>query len=340
MSTNFSLKNNIAVISLNRPSSLNSLNLEMVNAIRAKLSEWKVDPEVKAVVLTSSSDAFCAGGDVKEVVQQALTGNTTYAKDFFSNEYKLNLEMRTFPKPTFSFGKKYIFGGGLGLFSAANFRILSGPVKISMPEIFIGFFPDVGAAYFLKKICPQISNFMMLSGASILAGDALKNNLATHRVNGVSFETFLSKIEACAANAPKAQLKQKLAETLDQLQSQSDMADMLTTTVPDFVYECDGFNEKLSTAVRESVRAKNLQPLQNLNPQVAKAFETSFNDGSKYAMLGITEHIKNCQGKSLEEVLNLDLELALELCKPGSDFIAGVSAKLIHKTKPIWRTDF
>src|ERR1700710_2219751 len=85
---------------LNRPESLNALDLSMIRALRAALESWRDDVAVRSVVIESSSArAFCAGGDIVAGRADVLAGNGAAADTFFEEEYALNLAIADYPKP-------------------------------------------------------------------------------------------------------------------------------------------------------------------------------------------------------------------------------------------------
>jgi enoyl-CoA hydratase/carnithine racemase len=70
--------------------------------------------------------------------------NNRYARDFFEREYRLDYQIHTYPKPVVCWGHGIVMGGGVGLMLEASHRVASDTLRLAMPEIFIGLFPDVG----------------------------------------------------------------------------------------------------------------------------------------------------------------------------------------------------
>lgn len=181
----FSLKNGLALITLNRPKALNSLSLSMIRAITAQLLAWRDDAAVHAVLIHSSSEkAFCAGGDIRffyEVGTQTPQGDSALLEDFFTEEYALNHLIHYYPKPYIALLNGIVMGGGMGVAQAGpdcRLRIVTDTTKMAMPEVNIGLFPDVGGSYFLAQTPGQIGNYLGLSGAVINAADAIYSGLA------------------------------------------------------------------------------------------------------------------------------------------------------------------
>ena len=84
------VRNRVGHLILNRVAAFNSINLEMVRTIQQQLDAWAADDNVVAIVLRANGDkAFCAGGDIRELYNNAKEGNTLN-DTFFSEEYALD----------------------------------------------------------------------------------------------------------------------------------------------------------------------------------------------------------------------------------------------------------
>ena len=176
----------LGIITLNRPQALNALNLEMVRAIQAALSAWASNPQVLAVVLTSSAGkALCAGGDIRFFHAAATQGDASI-EDFFTEEYALNHCIATYPKPYIALMQGVVMGGGMGISTQANpatgLRVVTDTSKLAMPEVNIGLFPDVGGTHFLShlKNDPQgaLGKYLALTAAPMNAASAIVAGLA------------------------------------------------------------------------------------------------------------------------------------------------------------------
>ncbi|MDX1344240.1 MAG: enoyl-CoA hydratase/isomerase family protein, partial [Reinekea sp.] len=160
----------LLIIQLDRPAALNALNLDMLKQLKTILVDAFADDQVNSIWLESSTEkAFCAGGDVKALVQDidqhALAiERSAIGKTYFSLEYGIDLLIEQSPKPIVAYAQGITFGGGWGLFAGANLRLAGPGARFSMPEIQIGFYPDVGAANFLQKTDWKIGTFVGLSG--------------------------------------------------------------------------------------------------------------------------------------------------------------------------------
>ncbi len=207
----------VGFITLNRPKALNALSLPMIRALSARLLAWQRDEQVKAVAFRGVSKnaaspsgssaigghptgglpmgglpfgsvpfgAFCAGGDIRFFHQAALSGNPEL-EDFFTEEYRLNYLIHSYPKPTLVFMDGIVMGGGMGLCGhgrptsgpGATLRLVTERTKMAMPETAIGLFPDVGGGHFLSRCPGHVGEWLALTGDTIGAVDALEFGLA------------------------------------------------------------------------------------------------------------------------------------------------------------------
>ncbi|MBU2877338.1 MULTISPECIES: enoyl-CoA hydratase/isomerase family protein [Aliiglaciecola] len=178
----------IGIATLNRPKSLNALDLEMVNLLLLQLQSWQHNNDIAIVVLDSRGDStFCAGGDVVSMYNAMKDSKTEQnnpamvpelLETFFSQEYRLDYLIHTYPKPILAWGNGIIMGGGLGLLAGASHRVVTEDALIAMPEAAIGLYPDVGGSWFLNKMPKGVGQFLGVTGAKINCHDAKFANLA------------------------------------------------------------------------------------------------------------------------------------------------------------------
>ena len=173
-------KNGWRIVRLNRPKSLHALDESIVTALLRVFEDFRDDKNVKAIWLDSTTPkAFCAGGDVRKLRQLVINQEVDTANKFFQQEYALDLLLHNYAKPVVVWGEGYVMGGGLGLFMAAPFRLVTPYSRLAMPEINIGLYPDVGASRFLADRGP-IGLFTGLTGSIMTAAGAYSIGWATH----------------------------------------------------------------------------------------------------------------------------------------------------------------
>ncbi|MFF1544380.1 enoyl-CoA hydratase/isomerase family protein [Streptomyces sp. NPDC058291] len=169
-------------ILLNRPRALNALTTGMVVAVDRVLADWERIPLSAVVLASTSAKAFCAGGDIRTIREHSLAGDAEASERFFASEYRLNARIAEYPVPLVSLIDGVCMGGGLGLSVHGAFRVVTERAVLAMPETAIGFFPDVGASWFLPRLPGAIGMYLGLTGHRIDAADALYTGLATHFV--------------------------------------------------------------------------------------------------------------------------------------------------------------
>ncbi len=175
-------------ILLNRPKALNALTTDMVVAIDRVLAGWEHTPLSAVVLASTSTKAFCAGGDIRTIREYSLAGDAEASERFFASEYRLNARIAEYPVPVVSLIDGVCMGGGLGLSVHGTFRVVTERAVLAMPETGIGFFPDVGASYFLPRLPGAIGMYLGLTGHRLDAADALYTGLATHFVHDDGLE--------------------------------------------------------------------------------------------------------------------------------------------------------
>lgn len=182
------IEGHACVIELHRARALNSLNLGMIHKIDAALDVFESDDEIAVVTVASSAPrAFCAGGDVRWVREEDLSGDFSAGDQFFEEEYALNLRMSEYPKPIVALLEGIVMGGGFGLSVHGSHRVVTPQTVGAMPEMAIGFVPDVGMSHVLTHLPvePEIGAFIGLTGWRLSPADMMYTGLATHHVEDV-----------------------------------------------------------------------------------------------------------------------------------------------------------
>jgi enoyl-CoA hydratase len=188
------------VISLNRPSALHALTLDMVHAMTAQLQAWVSDVAVDCVIIDHAEGrGFCAGGDIRFLQESALVGGEAGRK-FFHDEYQLNHLLFTYPKPVIAFMDGITMGGGVGISQPAKFRVATENTRFAMPETGIGLFPDVGGGWYLSRLPGRVGQYLALTGARIDGADCLAVGLATHYLTSAALRAVKAAIAANPEN--------------------------------------------------------------------------------------------------------------------------------------------
>ena len=172
----------IGHISLNRPKALHALTLDMCHAMSAALTEWEMDDAIEAIIIdhAEGSRGFCAGGDIAFLRNSALNDGGVSGRKFFHDEYQLNHQLFTYPKPVVAFMDGVTMGGGVGISQPAKFRVATENTRFAMPETGIGLFPDVGGGWHLSRLGGRLGQFLALTGARLKGEECLWAGIATH----------------------------------------------------------------------------------------------------------------------------------------------------------------
>jgi enoyl-CoA hydratase len=179
------------VVILNRPKALNALSLGMVRELAKALDAWEHDPQVaRVVVLSSSEKAFCAGGDIRTLHDLGRAGRHNEMLAFWAEEYVVNARIQSYAKPYISLIDGIVMGGGVGISLHGSHRVAGDRYLFAMPEVGIGFFPDVGATYALPRLPGAAGIYLALTGDRVGAADALALGLATHAVPSARMAEF------------------------------------------------------------------------------------------------------------------------------------------------------
>lgn len=194
-----SSKAGLRTIELNRPKKLNSLNSSMIRKILPRLMEWEKSDMANVVVMKGAGQkAFCAGGDVAALAEVNQTpGGWRESAKYFGLEYKLDHYISTYQKPYVAFLDGITMGGGVGLSIHAPFRIATERTVFAMPETTIGFFPDVGASFFLPRMNGFVGTYLALTSDRLHGANVFYSGIATHYIHSTSLldlETRLGEL--------------------------------------------------------------------------------------------------------------------------------------------------
>ena len=189
------VRNHIGHLTLNRPAGLNAITLDMVRSLSQHLHAWADDPTVYAVVLRGAGEkAFCAGGDIRSLYDSFNSGGTLH-EDFFVEEYALDLAIHHYRKPVLALMDGFVLGGGMGLVQGADLRVVTERSRLAMPEVAIGYFPDVGGSYFLPRIPGELGVYLGVTGVQVRAADALYCGLANWYLDSAKLADLDQKLD-------------------------------------------------------------------------------------------------------------------------------------------------
>lgn len=306
------------VITLNRPKALNALTHEMVDAITAALRAWAQDPAVAQVVVRQSGEkAFCAGGDIRQQHDLGRAGDFDRMMGFYRDEYRMNRLIKRYPKPYLALIDGIVMGGGVGISVHGTYRVGTDKLIFAMPEVGIGFFPDVGGTYFLPRLPGETGLYLALTGERLRIPDALWAGIVTHYVPGAElprlFEalTEAEDVEATLqrfAQEPGPAPLAERAAAIDRL-----FAGKTLETVLASIHAAAEAGDAFAKKVAQTIDARSPTALAVTFRQVREGAHLSF-----------------------EDCMRLEWRLAERMSR-GHDFYEGVRAVILDKdNKPRW----
>ena len=191
----FSRRGAAGLVTLNRPKALNAVTHGMVLALRAQLEAWAADEAVTRVIVTAAGErAFSAGGDIRHLYDLGIAGRRAEALQFWRDEYPLNVVIKNFRKPYVALIDGIVMGGGVGVSVHGSHRVAGDRFSFAMPEVGIGFFPDVGATWFLPRMPGELGAYCALTGERFGIADAVAAGIATHRVPSARFPALIEAL--------------------------------------------------------------------------------------------------------------------------------------------------
>lgn len=310
------------LITLNRPRALNAVTLVMVRELRRLLDEWRNDPAVTRVVVRGAGDrAFSAGGDLRQVYELGQGGRQEEALIYWREEYALNTIIKHYPKPYVSLLDGIVMGGGVGVSVHGSHRVAGDKFMFAMPEVNIGFFPDVGATWFLPRMPGELGTYCALTGERLRADDAVASGVATHRIASARSAELLDAL--CGNVSVDATLGAfAMPATRGSVTALSDVVGKLfaSDTVEDILANLD------KTVASGEAHA-------NWAAAAAKTIRSRSPTSLKIAL----EQVRRGRSLSFEECMRTEFRIVSRIVY-DQDFYEGVRAAIIDKDNaPKWR---
>lgn len=309
------------VIRLNRPKAINAMTLEMSIGIDSALDRFEIDPAVSVIILEGAGErGLCAGGDIRGLWESSHEGGDLGAR-FWRQEYVMNARIAKYPKPYVAFMDGLVMGGGVGLSGHASHRVATDRTKLAMPEVGLGFFPDVGGTWLLSRSPGEIGTYFGLTGQTMNGPDAIHAKFADAVVPAAKWPELreaLTKVRQGATAADVTKLINGFAtgETAGPVAANEPVIDALF-----------GFDrmEDIFAALKRDGSEFAVATLKTLNEKSPRGMVVTL----KLLRLART-------ASSLEECLVREYRAALEVFR-SDDFREGVRAAVIDKDRnPTW----
>ncbi|WP_244642050.1 enoyl-CoA hydratase/isomerase family protein [Chelatococcus reniformis] len=306
------------VVVLNRPKALNALTLGMVRGLRAALDAWEHDDQVKHVVVVGAGDrAFCAGGDIRTLYEQGRSGRGADALTFWREEYQLNVRIKEYGKPYVALVEGIVMGGGFGVSVHGSHRVAGERFTFAMPEVGIGFFPDVGATYVLPRLPGEIGTCLALTGDRVGQAESLALGLATHATASGDLALLRDKLIA----------GEPVASVLEGLDAEPKNSPLMA--------EQDLIDHCFSAPTVAEILAR-LDEAAPGSPFAAKTAGTIRTKSPTSLALTLAQ-MRRGRGIGFREAMQLEYRIVSRIAQ-GHDFYEGVRAVIVDKDQaPKWQ---
>lgn len=321
------VKNGIGWLKIDRPKVLNAINTEVVELLTNALEEWQDDANVLFVCLSGAGEkGLCAGGDMRKFYDLEAEEVIPYAEHFFSTEYRLDALIHNYPKPIIAYMNGIVMGGGVGLSVGASHRIVTEKTKWSMPEMNIGFFPDVGASFFLNQMPVCIGRYLALTAKVIRADDTMYIGVADSHIESNEWETIKEKL--LTQTWSQASIHQDLDTFFDSNSTRPiDTTELEANQEPiNHHFQYDTIEEIVASLENEAVDG---------NEWAALTLESILSKSPTSLKVTLQQLITG-KDKSLTECLAMEKDMAIHFMDTP-DFYEGVRAVLVDKdSSPKW----
>ena len=306
------------LVILNRPRALNALTLKMVRATAGALNAWENDPEVSRIIIRGAGErAFSAGGDIRRLYDLGRAGDHAQQLTFWREEYQLNRRIRTYPKPVVALIDGIVMGGGVGVSINASHRVAGERFVFAMPEVGIGFFPDVGGTFFLPRLAHRAGVYFALTGLRADPEDALAFGLAQTFVPSAAFEDLAYALEG---QSPVEATLARFAHPLPPSK---------------LMNEADGLDACFSHGSRDAILA-SLADAERGGFAFAGPARAAMLDKSPTSQAIALRQMALGPSIDFDEALRVEYRIVSRVCR-GRDFYEGVRALIVEKdNRPQW----
>lgn len=184
------------MITLDRPARLNALTREMFEALSAHYRSWSRAPDIYGVVMQSTHPKlFCSGGDLKTLHQWISDGAVDEIRAFYRSAYEQVWVLDKYVRPNVPLINGLCLGGGVGITLYGTHCIAGEGYGLAMPQVGIGFIPDIGGTFFLSRLRHQTGLYLALTGKILDRADAYRLGLVSHCIPAAHFGVIVDAMQ-------------------------------------------------------------------------------------------------------------------------------------------------
>lgn len=370
----------LGYILLDRPASLNALDVSMVEDMYTILMNWKIPGRWHPRTLTSkgiesspravfvmSQDAysryillenevplkrpyFCAGGDVKQVVERGMNSNDIqWGLLYFTREYFLDFLISRYPLPYVALMDGITFGGGVGLSIHGRYQVATENTVFSMPECAIGLFPDVGGSYFLSRIQGGLGLYLGLTGARLYGQEVKRAGLATHYIHSSLlpslFEDLNKSIASCQTDTTHGDICDEMLLALLNVYDTKTANELCVEENAPHTFSVFDYQQEIDDIFGWKSKHDSVESIVDTCRELAKMspfFQTivdSLEAASPLSLKLTFQQLRLGRTMPLAECFRMDNRIIRRLTEDTtSDFYVGVTNKLLRKSNkpPQW----
>jgi enoyl-CoA hydratase/carnithine racemase len=309
------------IIRLNRPKAINAVTLEMFRDVDKALDAFEADPAVAVIVLEGAGErGLCAGGDIRALWESSKVRGDL-GKILWREEYILNARIKKFPKPYVAFMDGIVMGGGVGLSAHSSHRVVTERTKLAMPEVGLGFFPDVGGTWLLSRSPGEIGTYFGLTGTTMNGPDAIHARFA----DAVVPSQKLSALRESLTRVRPGTLSGEVGTLIDGFATGEKAGPVAAKQAEiDRLFGHDRMEDIVAALTRDS-------------SELAQAALKTLSEKSPRGMVVTLKLLRLArEARSLEACLVREYRAALEVFR-SDDFREGVRAAVIDKDRnPKW----
>ncbi|GAB2265241.1 hypothetical protein Dimus_000310 [Dionaea muscipula] len=313
---------------LNRPSSLNSLTIPMVDRLKKLYESWEENSDFGFVMMKGSGRAFCTGADVLNLYQLIKEGKIEECKSFFRSLYHFVYLMGTYLKPHVAILDGITMGAGAGVSVPGMFRVVTDKTVFCHPETQLGFHPDAGASFYLSRLPGYLGEYLALTSDKLNGVEMIGCGLGTHYL----------------LNARLALIEERLGKLMTDTSasigsSLAQYGDLVYLDNRSILYKLETIDRCFShDTVEEIVEALEKVAAESQDEWCVSSLK-KLKEASPLSLKVTLQSIREARFQPLDKCLAQEYRISLSWIskRVSNDFCEGVRARLVDKDfAPKW----